>query len=190
MGESIYGPWRPYGLSLVIRTSMPPLTLSRAVTSAVGQMDGSIPVDNVITLEDFVGETLTQNKFNMQLLAIFGALAVVLCSVGIYSVLAYSVRRRIRDIGLRLAFGASLADVARLVIMEGMKPTLAGIGIGLLAAIAMGRIVSSQIYGISSRDLATFVCMTALLVVIAFTASLLPALRATRVDPLTVLRDE
>lgn len=190
VGAGFDGPWRPYGLSLAIRTSVPPLTLTKAISSAVAQVNGSIPVDNVLTLEDLVGGTLTQNKFNMELLAIFGGLAVLLCSIGIYSVLAYSVRRRIRDIGLRLAFGASLADVARLVILEGMKPTLAGIALGLLGAFAMGRVVSSLIYGISARDLTTFLCVTVLLVLIAFTASLFPALRATRVDPLTVLRDE
>ena len=190
VGAGFDGPWRPYGLSLAIRTSVPPLTLTKAITSAVAQVNGSIPVDNVLTLEDLVGGTLTRNKFNMELLAIFGALAVLLCSIGIYSVLAYSVRRRIRDIGLRLAFGASLSDVARLVILEGMKPTLAGIALGLVGAFAMGRVVSSLIYGISARDLTTFLCVTFLLVFIAFTASLLPALRATRVDPLTVLRDE
>ncbi|HET7348477.1 MAG TPA: ABC transporter permease [Acidobacteriaceae bacterium] len=190
VGAGFDGPWRPYGLSLAIRTSVPPLTLTKAISSAVAQVNGSIPVDNVLTLEDLVGGTLTQNKFNMELLAIFGGLAVLLCSIGIYSVLAYSVRRRIRDIGLRLAFGASLSDVARLVILEGMKPTLAGIALGLLGAFAMGRVVSSLIYGISARDLTTFLCVTVLLVLIAFTASLLPALRATRIDPLTVLRDE
>jgi predicted permease len=190
VGAGFDGPWRPYGLSLVMRTSVPPLTLTKAVTNAVAQVNGNIPVDNVITLEDLVGETLTQNKFNMQLLAIFGGLAVVLCSIGIYSVLAYSVRRRIRDIGLRLAFGASLTDVARLVIVEGMKPTLAGIALGLFGAFAMARVVSSLVYGISARDLTTYVSVTILLVLIAFAASLLPALRATRVDPLTVLRDE
>jgi ABC-type antimicrobial peptide transport system permease subunit len=156
----------------------------------VRDVNKDVPVDNVITLADFVGETLTQHSFNMQLLAVFGLLALVLCAIGIYSVLAYSVRRGMREIGLRIAFGATLSDVARLVIVQGMKPTLTGIAVGLIAALALGRIVTSMIYGVSSRDLVTFFGVTVLLIVVSFAASLIPALRATRVDPLTVLRDE
>jgi ABC-type antimicrobial peptide transport system permease subunit len=149
-----------------------------------------IPVDNVITLEDFVGETLTQHSFNMQLLAIFALLALVLCAIGIYSVLAYSVKRSMREIGLRIALGATLRDVGRLVVVQGMKPTLAGIGIGLIAALALGRVATSLIYGVSSRDLVTFLAVTMLIILVSFGASLVPAFRATRVDPLAVLRDE
>jgi putative ABC transport system permease protein len=183
-------PWRSFPLSLAVRTTTPPQTLATAVTGAINQVNKDIPVDNVMTLEDFVGETLTQHSFNMQLLTIFGLLALVLCAIGIYSVLAYSVKRRMREISLRIAFGATLGDVARLVIVEGMKPTLAGIGIGLIAAFALGRVANSLIYGVSSRDLATFLVVTVLLIVVSFGASLIPALRATRVDPLAVLRDE
>jgi ABC-type antimicrobial peptide transport system permease subunit len=126
----------------------------------------------------------------MQLLAIFGALALVLCSIGIYSVLAYSVKRRMREIGLRLAFGASLRDVVRLVVTQGMKPTIVGIAIGLAAALALGQIASSVIYGVSARDLATFASTTLLIVLISFAASLIPAIRATRIDPLKVLHED
>jgi ABC-type antimicrobial peptide transport system permease subunit len=126
----------------------------------------------------------------MQLLTIFGLLALVLCTIGIYSVLAYSVKRRMREIGLRLAFGAKMSDVVSLVVIQGMKPTLAGIAIGLGTALALGRLASSLVYGISSRDSVTFVAVTLLLIVVSFAASLVPALRATRVDPLAVLRDE
>jgi putative ABC transport system permease protein len=182
--------WRSYPLYLAVRTNTPPQTVTLAVTDAVHSVNKDVPVDNVKTLEDFVGETLTQHSFNMQLLAIFGLLALVLCAIGIYSVLAYSVKRRMREIGLRIAFGAALRDVARLVIVQGMKPTLAGIGIGFVAALGLGRIVSSMIYGVSSRDLGTFLAVTLLLILVAFAASLIPALRATRVDPLAVLRDE
>jgi putative ABC transport system permease protein len=183
-------PWRSYPLFLAVRTNTPPQTVTAAVTGAVHDVNKDVPVDNVMTLEDFVGETLTQHSFNMQLLSIFGLLALVLCAIGIYSVLAYSVKRRMREIGLRIAFGATLRDVARLVVVQGMKPTLAGIGIGLIAALGLGRIVSSLIYGVSSRDLLTFAAVTMLLILVSFAASLIPAVRATRVDPLAVLRDE
>jgi ABC-type antimicrobial peptide transport system permease subunit len=182
--------WRSLPLSLVVRTTAPPQTVATAVVDAVHQVNQDVPVNRVMTLEDFVGDTLTQQSFNMQLLGIFGLLALVLCAIGIYSVLAYSVKRSMRGIGLRIAFGATLRDVARHVILQGMKPTLAGIGIGLIAAFALGRIVTSMIYGVSSRDVVTFLAVTMLLIVVSFMASLVPALRATRVDPLAVLRDE
>ena len=190
VGDSAQGKWRPYGLSLAVRTTVAPLTLTNAVTRAVAEANSNIPVDNVTTLEDFVGETLTQRRFNMQLLSIFGLLALLLCTIGIYSVLAYSVKRRMREIGVRLALGASMRDVAGLVVVQGMKPTLAGVGICILAALALGRIASSLIYGVSARDTATFIAVTLLLVLVSFAASLVPALRATRVDPLAVLREE
>jgi len=190
VGDSAMGPWRPYSLSLVVRTATHPHSLTTAVTGAVEQVNSNIPVDNVMTLEEFVGDTLTQHSFNMQLLTIFGLLALLICAVGIYSVLAYSVKRRMREIGLRVAFGAKLSDISRLVVVQGMKPTLAGIGIGLVAAFALGRAASSVIYGVSSRDLLTFVTVTILLIAVSLGASLIPALRATRVNPLDVLREE
>jgi predicted permease len=190
VGDSAQGAWRPFGLSLVVRTTVPPLNVSNAVSGAVSQANSNVAVDNVMTLEDMVGSTLTQHRFNMQLLTIFGLLALVLCTIGIYSVLAYSVKRRMREIGVRLALGASMRDVAGLVVLQGMKPTLAGVGIGLAAALAMGRVANSLIYGVSARDTETFVAVTALLVAVAFIASLVPALRATRVNPLAVLREE
>ena len=187
--DSAMSPWRPFGLSMVVRASTPQ-ALAPAVTNAIAQVNSSIPVDNVITLDDFIGNTLTQPSFNMQLLAIFGLLALVLCAIGIYSVLAYSVKRRMREIGLRLAFGASLRDVAGNVIAQGMKPTLIGIALGLIAAFALGRAAASLVYGVSARDLVTFICATIFIVLISFAASIIPALRATRVDPLKVLHEE
>jgi putative ABC transport system permease protein len=190
VADSAMGPWRAFGLSLAVRTFTPPQNLAPTITKAIAEVNGNVAVDNVITLEDFIGTTLTQRSFNMQLLAIFGALALVLCTIGIYSVLAYSVKRRMREIGLRLAFGASFKDVVSLVMAQGMKPTLVGVGIGLVAAFALGRVAASLIYGVSVRDLATFTVATGLIIFVSFAASLVPALRATRVDPLTVLREE
>ena len=190
VGDSAMGPWRSFGISLVVRTSTPPQQLAPTITKAIAEVNGNIAVDNVMTLEDFIGTTLTQRSFNMQLLAIFGVLALVLCTIGIYSVLAYSVKRRMREIGLRLAFGASFKDVVGLVIAQGMKPTLVGVAIGIAAAFALGRVAASLIYGVSVRDLATFTAATMVIVFVSFAASLVPALRATRVDPLTVLHED
>jgi putative ABC transport system permease protein len=190
VGDSAQGPWRAFGVSLVVRTSTPPQNLAPAITKSIAEVNGNIPVDNVMTLEDFIGTTLTQRSFNMQLLAIFGALALALCTIGIYSVLAYSVKRRMREIGLRLAFGAGFKDVVGLVIVQGMKPTLVGVGVGLVAAFALGRVAASLIYGVSVRDLATYSAATVVIVFVSFAASLVPALRATRVDPLKVLHED
>ena len=184
------GPWMARSLSLAVRTTTSPRLLTNAVTDAIQQINKDVPVDNVLTLEEFVGDTLTQQSFNMQLLAIFGLLALVLCSVGIYSVLAYSVRRGMKEIGLRMAFGANRGDVLQVVVARGMKPTAIGIVVGLAAAFALGRVVTSMVYGISSRDLLTFAAVTVLLVLVAFAASLVPAFRATRISPLAVLREE
>lgn len=190
VGDSANGPWRPFGMSLVVRTQNASEALTPLITNLVAQVNSSIPLDDVMTLDEWIGSNLTQPSFNMQLLAVFGLLALVLCAIGIYSVLAYAVRRRMREIGLRLAFGASLRHVASEVVAQGMKPTLIGIGLGLIAALAMGRVVSSLIYGVGARDLATFIAATLIIVVIAFAASVVPALRATRVDPLKVLHEE
>ncbi len=190
VGGAPKGEWIARSLTLVVRTTVPPGTLATAVTDAVHQVNGDIPVDDVMTLEEFVGETLTQHSFNMQLLAIFGGLALVLCMVGIYSVLAYSVRRGMKEIGLRMAFGATRRDVLQVVVAQGMKPTALGIAAGFVAAMALGRVVTSMVYGVSSRDMSTLVSVMALMVVVSLAASLIPAVRATRVSPLAVLREE
>ena len=190
VGDNAMGKWRSFGMSLVVRTSAQPQSLGPAVSAALSQVNGNIPLDQVMSLDEFVDSTLTQHSFNMQLLTIFGMLALVLCAIGIYSVLAYSVKRRMREIGLRMAFGAKTRDVAALMIVQGLKPTFIGIAIGLGAAFAMGRVVSSIIYGVSVRDFATFAIVTLLLIVVSLAASIIPALRATRVDPLAVLRED
>ncbi len=182
--------WRSVPLALAVRTTVAPRTLATAITDAVHQVNKDVPVDNVLTLEEFVEETLSQNSANMQLLSIFGLLALVLSTVGIYSVLAYSVKRGMKDIGLRIAFGATRSDVMQFVVSQAIKPTAIGIVIGLAAAYSLSRLVKSMVYGVSARDTLTFVAVTTLLVLVAFLASLVPALRATRISPLAVIRDE
>ncbi len=182
--------WRSVPLALAVRTTVAPRTLATAITDAVHQVNKDVPVDNVLTLEEFVEETLSQNSANMQLLSIFGLLALVLSTVGIYSVLAYSVKRGMKDIGLRIAFGATRSDVMQFVVTQAIKPTAIGIVIGLVAAYSLSRLVKSMVYGVSAHDTLTFVAVTVLLVLVAFVASLVPALRATRISPLAVIRDE
>jgi predicted permease len=186
----VQGKWRAQPLTLAVRTTVPPRTVGTAVADAVHEINKDNSVDNVLTLEEFVGETLTQHSFNMQLLAVFGGLALVLCTVGIYSVLAYSVRRGMKEIGLRMAFGATRQNIFRVIVVRGLKPTAVGIAVGFAAAIALGRVVTSMVYGVSSRDMATLMSAIVLMVVVSLAASLVPALRATQVSPLAVIREE
>ena len=155
-----------------------------AVSNAVHEVDAEVPLLNIATMGDTVSDSLSPQRFTMLLLAAFAGLALLLAAVGIYSVLSYAVRRRVREIGIRIALGAQLSDVLRMVVIEGMKPTLIGVLIGLAGALALGRVLSSVIYGVSSRDLATFGTVSVLLAAVGFVASIIPAFRATRVDPM------
>jgi putative ABC transport system permease protein len=126
----------------------------------------------------------------MLLLATFAGLALVLAAMGIYSVLSYAVRRRLREIGIRMALGAQLRDVLRLVVFEGMRPALVGLGIGVIGALLIGRVMASLVFGVKTSDPATFVSVSVLLAGVALLATAVPAYRATRVDPMRTLRDE
>jgi putative ABC transport system permease protein len=176
--------------ALVVRTTGDPTNALSAITVAVHQIDSGQPVRDVRTLDAILAGSLSQQRFSMLLLAAFAALALVLAAVGIYSVLAYAVRRRQREIGIRMALGAQLGDVLKLVVAEGMMPTLIGIALGLAGALALSRVVASLIYGVSQSDPLTFVSVSALLATVALVASLIPAFRATKVDPMRALREE
>src|SRR5580692_2517929 len=133
---------------------------------------------------------LTPQRSNMLLLAAFAGLALMLTAMGIYSVLSYAVRRRVREIGIRMALGASHSDVLKMVVADGMKPILVGVGLGLAVALALGRVVSSLIYGVRPTDPLTFAAVASLLIAVGVLATVVPAYRATRVEPLRTLRDE
>jgi len=185
-GES----WQSFGMTLVVRTHTDPLSAVSAITNAVHEVDPEVPLLNIKTMQETVDESLLQQRFTMSLLVAFAGLAMLLAAVGIYSVLSYAVRLRVREIGIRLALGAQIRDVLRMVILEGMKPTLLGVVIGLAGALALGRVLSSVIYGVSARDLATFSTVALVMIVVGLLASTLPAYRATRVDPMKTLREE
>jgi putative ABC transport system permease protein len=176
--------------ALVIRTAGDPSSATSAVTAAVHQLDSDQPVQDVVTLDEILSDSLSQQRFSMLLLASFAGLALVLAAVGIYSVLAYAVRRRQREIGIRMALGAQLDDVLRMVIAEGMRPTLIGLVLGLAGSLALSRVVSSLVYGVSVSDPLTFMSVSALLATVALIATMIPAYRATKVDPMRALREE
>jgi ABC-type antimicrobial peptide transport system permease subunit len=182
--------WHSFGMTMAVRTQTAPSSVASAIGNLVHQVDPDVPLLNVKTMEDTVDDSLLQQRFTMFLLVGFAALALLLAAVGIYSVLSYMVRRRVREIGIRLALGAQLSDVLRMIVAEGMKPTLLGVAIGLAGALALGRVMASVVYGVSARDMMTFASVAVLMTGIGLLASALPAYRATRVDPMKTLRDE
>ena len=183
-------PWQSFSMTLAARSRTDPASVVSAITNAVHEIDPDVPLLDIKTMQDTVDDSLLEQRFTMFLLTGFAALALLLAAVGIYSVLSYAVRRRVREIGIRMALGAQIADVLRMVVVEGMRPTLLGVVIGLAGALALGRLLSSVIYGVSARDLATFASVAMLMTLVGLVASTLPAWRATRVDPIKTLHEE
>jgi ABC-type antimicrobial peptide transport system permease subunit len=177
-------------MSLAVRATGNPMSVASGVTSAVHQVDPESPVVDVISMNGLVSNSLSSQRSNLFLLAAFAGLALVLTTVGIYSVLAYTVRRRVREIGIRMALGASHSDVLVMVVADGMKPILLGVAIGFAAALALGRVVSSLLYGVQATDPLTFALVALLLVTVGLLATVVPAYRATCVEPIRTLREE
>lgn len=176
--------------TVVMRTAGNPATMLSAARTAVHDIDATLPLSNVNTMDKLVDQSIGQRKLSMVLLGIFSAIAVVLASIGIYGVMSYSVTQRTRELGVRMALGAARHRVLGLVVGQGMILAAAGVAIGLVAAFALTRFLSSQLFGIGVTDPTTFIVVPALLLAIALLATLIPAMRATRVDPVVALRDE
>jgi len=174
--------------TLVIRTSTPPTTLARPAVAAIHQIDPEQPVGDIRTMEQVLDSTLTPQRFSALVLGLFAGAALLLASVGMYAVLSYIVRGRSREIGIRTALGAPTAEVLRLVIIEGMTPALIGIAAGAIAALASARVLRTLVFGISAADPLTLAGVAATLAVVALMASVVPAYRAVRLDPVKVLR--
>ena len=190
LSGSSLGEWHPSPMQLAVRTQSQPSSLVSAVTATIHFIDSDQPVTDVITMDDLVDTSLSQRRFSMLLLAAFALLALLLAAVGIYSVLAFAVRRRVREIGIRVALGAEVKDILRLIVTEGMKPALIGLLLGVGGAFALGRVIASFIYGISAYDPLTFAAVAALLAAVALLASIIPAYRAARIEPTRALREE
>jgi putative ABC transport system permease protein len=182
--------WRAFSLSMAVRTNVPASSLGSAVTDAVHQVSADQPVEHISTMEDLIAVSLAPQKFNMLMLASFAGLALSLAGVGIYSVLSYAVRRRTREIGIRMALGAQVRDVLNLVIADGMRPTLIGVIIGIGGSLALSRVVAKLVFGVNPADPSTLFAVALILGCVAFLACVIPAYRATKVEPMTALHEE
>lgn len=178
------------GMTVLVRTSGAPLAMAAAVRDQVWAIDKNVPVTNIQTMEQVLGASVAQPRFSMLVVGLFAALALILASVGIYGVMAYSVSRRAHEIGVRMALGARTGQVLQLVLKEGLTLTLLGIAIGLVGAFALTRLMASLLFGVSAKDPYTFAAVSILLATVALLACYVPARRATKVDPLVALRYE
>jgi putative ABC transport system permease protein len=175
---------------LAVRTTGEPLALASAIKSAVWTLDRDQTIYDVKTMDAIVAQWLAPRRFNLVLLGAFAALALVLAGVGIYGVISYAVTQRTKEIGVRLALGASRRDIVQLVVRQGMALTAAGITLGLFGSLLLTRFIAGFLFEVRAYDPLTLVCITLLLAAVACLACWIPALRATRVDPLTALRTE
>ena len=178
------------GMSVVVRTAVEPASLTPEVRRIVAEVDKSTPVSEVKTMETIVSEAVTQPRFNLFLLGLFGGIALLLSAAGIYGVTAYAVTQRTHEFGIRMALGAQVGDVLKMILGQGMRLITVGIGIGLLASFALTRLLKTLVFGVSVTDPLTFVAITLVLMFVALLACYVPARRATKVDPLIALRYE
>jgi putative ABC transport system permease protein len=177
-------------MALVVKTSIDPLTLVGPIRQEIRTLDANLPVSNIQAMSDVVGANFSSPRFTGFLLVTFATIALALSAIGVYGVLAYLVSRRTREIGIRLAIGAGRAQVLRLVLGSGLVLALAGIGLGLVLALVAGRFMQTLLYGVSAADPVTFVSVAVMLALVALAASLVPAWRATRVNPVVALKTE
>lgn len=177
-------------MNLVIRTNTDPSSLTGAVRGAISGLDKDLPVFRVKTMEQFVIDSMAQRRFAMTLLGIFASVALALAVVGLYGVLSYSITQRSHEIGVRMALGAQVRDVLRLVVGQGMLLAMIGVALGTVAAFLLTRLMENLLFGVKASDPLTFVAIAFLLTLVALVACFVPARRATKVDPIVALRYE
>lgn len=177
-------------ITLVARTKSDPRSLAATVRREVSALDKDLPVSNIKFMDEIVASTISQPRVYALLLGIFAGLALILAAIGIYGVISYSVTQRTHEIGIRMALGAQARDVLALIVKQGMALALVGIFLGLIVSLALTRVLASQLYGVSSTDPVTYTAISLLLMVVALIACYIPALRATKVDPMIAVRYE
>jgi putative ABC transport system permease protein len=177
-------------ISVVARTDSDASNLTHAVQNAIWSIDRNLPVSHVETLEQAVGNSTWQWRFDLLLIGIFAVVAMTLAVVGIYGVMAYEVAQRTHEIGIRMALGADRGGIVALVFGESFRVVLVGIVVGIAAALALARLMTSLLYGVKALDPLTFAGVALLVTTVAAMAALIPARRATTVDPLVALRTD
>ena len=186
--------YRPFGagirLGVVVRASVGPASIAPSVARVMTGLDPDLPLDHVQPMSAYVGEALGQTRLNLIVMACFGGAALLLSTVGIYGVFSYAVSRRTREIGIRMALGQDAGSVRNQVLVEGLRLTVAGIAIGVVAALALTRGVGSLLYGVRPGDPVTYLSMAAVLTAVGLLGCYLPARRATRVNPMVALRTD
>lgn len=190
---TIYFPYRflSYSeLTLTLRTVADPLGLAGPLQREVAALDPDLPLVAVRPLEGYVGDALAPTRFTFTLIGVFAGIATLLALVGLYGVISYAVAQRSREIGVRLAFGARQSTIFRLIVGQSLRLALGGVALGLAGALALTRLLSGLLFGVTATDPLTFAALSLLLLVVGFAASFVPALRATRVDPAGILRAE
>ena len=184
------GQWRPTTMALVVRANVDPRSLVGAVRSEIQALDRRVPIFGVKTMDQHKTYALWAPNMAASLSLAFGLVAILLSAVGLYSVMAYVVSQRTREVGIRMALGADRSDVMKMITRQGMRLAAVGVGIGLLLSLALAQVLSSLLIGVSGYDVSTFILVPTLLAVVALIACYLPARRATKVDPLVALRYE
>jgi len=179
-----------HAMNIAVRTSNDPASLASAIVAQVHSLDPQLAVGNIKTMTQLVASSVAGPQFNTVLLGIFAGLALFLAAIGVYGVLAYSVAQQTHEIGIRMALGAQPRDLLRLILKQGARLTFLGIGIGLLAAFSLTRLMASLLYGVSPTDPVTFAAVAIVLATVALVACYVPARRAMRVDPMVALRYE
>jgi ABC-type antimicrobial peptide transport system permease subunit len=175
-------------MTLTVHASVEPLSLVSAIRGAIAELDRDLPMVDVRSMQSVLADSVSRTSFTMSLLVIAASIAIFLGSVGLYAVLSYVVSQRVPEIGVRLALGASPGAVRSMVVSQGMRLVVVGVLLGLVAALAMGRLLAAQLYGVDPVDPATLVAAAAIFVAIALLASVLPAARAASTDPVDALR--
>jgi putative ABC transport system permease protein len=177
-------------VNLLVRTTVEPLSLAGPVRNQITAIDKDQAVFNVRSMEQALAQSVAARRFSMILLAVFALLALTLAAVGIYGVISYSVAQRTREVGIRMALGAKTIDVLNLVVRDGLKLVLIGIGVGLAGALLLTRLMSTLLFGVTATDAVTYITVAFTLIIVALLACCIPARRATKVDPLIALRFE
>jgi len=177
-------------MTLVIRANTEPSATTSAVRDALKSIDPMLPIAQIRTLDDVLSRSVATPRLATFLLGIFGALALVLSAIGVYGVMSYSVARRTNEIGIRMALGARAGDVSRLIVRQGMRPAVLGLAVGSGAALAGSRLMRGLLFGVSPTDKPSLIIAVLVLGAVALLATMLPARRVSRVDPVSALRSD